>query len=194
MRDFVTIREIPEMRERLAKGCATDCSGECGDCTRFGIPIEIKGRLYLAEGSGRLPQEFCESSLYVIFAYDREGCWIEELKRLRDALGDNACFFCGSTKDAAEDMIREAKPLDMAGCFTASEGSCLSRMGDLKDTENIILDPSSCAAFEGVRYAMAGAPHFKQPDEDAIIIVWTAAPSPMDFEEFLAYYEKSKRL
>ena len=194
--NIVKIREIPEMRERLAKGCATDCSGECGDCTRFGTPMEIKGRLFLAEGEGVLPTELCEeaTSLYVIFAYDADGKWLEIASEVQASIGEKLTVFVGSSTEDAEDMTRASKNLNPAGCFTVSEGSRLSRLGDLKDTENIILDPASCVAFEGVRYAMAGGPHFETPDDNSVIIVWAANPVDLDFEGFLVYYEKSKRL
>ncbi len=199
-----SVREIPEMKERLRKGCAVDCSGECGDCTRFGTPIDIRGKLYLIqiEDGTNIANELHAidaNRKYLLLNCDDEGKW----KAVADAATaiENTYSFCAVPKGSAEQirgMIEaelENAQCDIAvnGCFSVAESKMYARLTELKDEENIMLAPTACAAFEGIKYLMAGGANYPAPEDADAIVVVDSATEKLELETWLECYERGKR-
>lgn len=167
------IREIPEMKNRMIKGCAVECNGACGDCSRTGEPLELKGKLCFATGEIDAGAIEADDRVYVVVSDGIDEDVEEAFAIIKEKFGESAyCFAAGQY------------PLDKSRLF--------ARMAELKDEENIFVRPIACAGFEGLRYIVNGG-ECPAPDDNSTIYVWAMngeEPSP---EEFLTYYEMAKR-
>lgn len=167
------IKQIPEMKNRMIKGCVVDCGGACGDCTRTGEPLDLKGTLCFATGEIDASEIEAADRIYVIVSDGIDEDTEEAFAAIREKFGDKAyCFAAGEY------------PLDKSRLF--------SRMAELKDEENIFVRPIACAGFEGLRHVVNSGT-CPAPDDNSAIYVWALngeEPSP---EEFLTYYEMGKR-
>lgn len=188
--------EIDNMKNRMIKGCAVECSGACGDCSRTGEPLNIKGKLYLATGELEV-NKICSivppgQNLYIVASDCDKAKAAPVYDDIKEKMGGKA--FCFASDE-----------------YSVEEGKLFNRMADLKDEENISLRPSACAGFEGLRQLVApleaaeaatvtcepdarrgfGVP---APDEDSVVVVWALDGAEASLDEMLDYYEKAKRM
>ena len=87
----------------------------------------------------------------------------------------------------------------LSGCFTVDDSRLYPSLAELRDSEGIFIEPSACAAFEGLKYinesgsAVEGR-CFPAPDENSIHIVWATGGNMVPEDEKKAYYERGKTL
>lgn len=94
----------------------------------------------------------------------------------------------------ASRLVSEAMDSRLSGCFTVDDERLYPYLAKLKDTEDIFIEPSACAAFEGLKYINAEENFsFETPDENSIHIVWATGGNmvPADEKEF--YYNRGKQ-
>lgn len=84
-------------------------------------------------------------------------------------------------------LVSEIMDTQLAGCFTVDDEKLYPYLADLKDSEDIFIEPSACAAFEGLKYVCG------QTDENAIHIVWATGGNMVPADEKEAYYQKGRR-
>jgi len=65
-------------------------------------------------------------------------------------------------------------------------------LAELKDSTGIFIEPSACAAFEGLKYICDGA-FAPAPDEKSIHVIWATGGNMVPEEEKIAYYERGKK-
>lgn len=68
------------------------------------------------------------------------------------------------------------------GCYTVQDKKLYHYLKLLADTENIRIEPSACAGFEGPLYTVCG------DEYEAVHIVWATGGSMVPAEEMEAYY------
>ncbi|NLD19009.1 MAG: D-serine ammonia-lyase [Clostridiales bacterium] len=92
----------------------------------------------------------------------------------------------------------------LSGCFTVDDARLYPYLTRLKDEEGIFIEPSACAAFEGLKYVCwktklpkicgtTGIGHvggFDAPDRNSIHILWATGGSMVPDEEKKVYYER----
>ena len=61
---------------------------------------------------------------------------------------------------------------------------------EYKDSEDIFIEPSACAAFEGLKYVCGSPEGFPAPDENSIHIVWATGGNMVPEDEKEAYYKR----
>ena len=81
-------------------------------------------------------------------------------------------------------LVAEAMVSRLNGCYTVDDAKLYPYLAMLKDTEDIFIEPSACAAFEGLRYVHGG--------ENDIHIIWATGGNMVPEEEKTAYYNKGK--
>lgn len=84
----------------------------------------------------------------------------------------------GLVSDAMEDIL--------TGCFTVDDARLYPHLAKLWNLEGIFIEPSACAAFEGLRYTAK----MPEADEKSIHIIWATGGSMVPEEEKRAYYER----
>lgn len=84
-------------------------------------------------------------------------------------------------------LVSEIMDTQLAGCFTVDDEKLYPYLADLKDSEDIFIEPSACAAFEGLKYVCG------QTDENSIHIVWATGGNMVPADEKEAYYQKGRR-
>ena len=87
-------------------------------------------------------------------------------------------------------LVAAAMEPRLTGCFTVDDARLYPYLTALKDSEDIFIEPSACAAFEGLQYMADG--DFPEPDENSIHILWATGGNMVPEEEKLAYYNKGK--
>lgn len=98
----------------------------------------------------------------------------------------------------ASALVSEIMDTQLTGCFTVDDEKLYPYLAALKDSEGIFIEPSACAAFEGLKYvcgqqAEANAQRgdvFPEPDENSVHIVWATGGNMVPAEEKEAYYQK----
>lgn len=97
----------------------------------------------------------------------------------------------------ASALVSDIMEKELTGCFTVDDEKLYPYLAVLQDSEGIFIEPSACAAFEGLRYlcdpkgtASAG---FPLPDENSIHIVWATGGNMVPADEKEAYYQRGCR-
>ena len=99
----------------------------------------------------------------------------------------------------ASGLVSDAMESRLSGCFTVDDSRLYPYLAELRDSEGIFIEPSACAAFEGLKYinesgsAVEGR-CFPAPDENSIHIVWATGGNMVPEDEKKAYYERGKTL
>lgn len=99
----------------------------------------------------------------------------------------------------ASGLVSDAMESRLSGCFTVDDSRLYPSLAELRDSEGIFIEPSACAAFEGLKYinengsAVEGR-CFPAPDENSIHIVWATGGNMVPEDEKKAYYERGKTL
>lgn len=86
----------------------------------------------------------------------------------------------------ASRLVSEAMDSRLSGCYTVDDAKLYPYLSKLKDSENIFIEPSACAAFEGLQYV-------DDADENAIHIIWATGGNMVPADEKELYYAKGKQ-
>lgn len=79
-------------------------------------------------------------------------------------------------------LVSEAMVSRLDGCYTVDDARLYPYLAMLKDTEGIFIEPSACAAFEGLKHVHGG--------ENDIHIIWATGGNMVPEDEKAAYYNK----
>lgn len=91
-------------------------------------------------------------------------------------------------------LVSAAMESRISGCFTVKDEKLYPYLAMLQDTEDIFVEPSACAAFDGLQYIHGGrGRNFPLPDENSIHIVWATGGEMVPEEEKSAYYAKGRK-
>ena len=88
-------------------------------------------------------------------------------------------------------LVAKAMQTRLCGCFTVEDKKLYPYLAALQDASGIFIEPSACAAFEGLRYICGGA-FAPAPDENSIHVIWATGGNMVPEEEKKAYYERGK--
>lgn len=99
----------------------------------------------------------------------------------------------------ASGLVSDAMESRLSGCFTVDDSRLYPSLAELRDSEGIFIEPSACAAFEGLKYINENGSEvegrcFPAPDENSIHIVWATGGNMVPEDEKKAYYERGKTL
>ncbi|MCQ2545817.1 MAG: D-serine ammonia-lyase [Clostridia bacterium] len=92
-------------------------------------------------------------------------------------------------------LVAKAMQSRLCGCFTVEDARLYPYLAALKDAADIFIEPSACAAFEGIRYIEEGVLNgssIPEPDENSIHILWATGGNMVPEEEKKAYYQKGR--
>ena len=83
------------------------------------------------------------------------------------------------------------------GCYTIQDENLYPFLTKLADTEDIFIEPSSCASFVGPAQVAAATDYLKEKGlegkmANATHILWATGGSMVPEEEMRSYYEKGK--
>ncbi|MBQ3611055.1 MAG: D-serine ammonia-lyase [Firmicutes bacterium] len=87
-------------------------------------------------------------------------------------------------------LVSEIMDSRLTGCFTVDDEKLYPYLAELKDSEDIFIEPSACAAFEGLKYVCGSPGGFPAPDENSIHIVWATGGNMVPEDEKEAYYKR----
>lgn len=88
-------------------------------------------------------------------------------------------------------LVSDIMQKQLNGCFTVEDKKLYAYLAMLKDSENIFIEPSACAAFEGLHYVNGGAGrYFPEPDENSLHVVWATGGNMVPEEEKALYYDR----
>ena len=87
-------------------------------------------------------------------------------------------------------LVSEIMDSQITGCFTVDDEKLYPYLAELKDSEDIFIEPSACAAFEGLKYVCGSPEGFPAPDENSIHIVWATGGNMVPEDEKEAYYKR----
>ena len=88
-------------------------------------------------------------------------------------------------------LVSQAMADRLTGCFTVDDKKLYPYLSKLQDSEGIFIEPSACAAFDGLKHICGGdGKTYKAPDENSVHIVWATGGNMVPEEEKKAYYEK----
>lgn len=88
-------------------------------------------------------------------------------------------------------LVAKAMQTQLCGCFTVEDEKLYPYLAALKDASGIFIEPSACAAFEGLRYTCNGA-FAPAPDANSIHVIWATGGNMVPEEEKKVYYERGK--
>jgi len=88
-------------------------------------------------------------------------------------------------------LVAKAMQTQLAGCFTVEDEKLYPYLAALQDASGIFIEPSACAAFEGLRYLCNDA-FAPAPDENSVHVIWATGGNMVPEEEKKAYYERGK--
>lgn len=96
-------------------------------------------------------------------------------------------------------LVSEIMERELTGCFTVDDEKLYMYLAMLKDAEDIFIEPSACAAFEGLSHVCGGVEGgceagFPLPDENSVHIIWATGGNMVPEEEKKAYYEKGRSM
>lgn len=99
----------------------------------------------------------------------------------------------------ASGLVSDAMESRLSGCFTVDDSRLYPYLAELMDSEGIFIEPSACAAFEGLKYinessSVVEGQCFPAPDENSIHIVWATGGNMVPEDEKKAYYERGKSM
>ncbi|MCQ2546767.1 MAG: D-serine ammonia-lyase [Clostridia bacterium] len=90
-------------------------------------------------------------------------------------------------------LVAKAMQSRLTGCFTVDDSKLYPYLAALKDAEDIFIEPSACAGFEGLHYISEyEGDAFPAPDENSIHIFWATGGNMVPEDEKVAYYERGK--
>ncbi len=96
-------------------------------------------------------------------------------------------------------LVSDIMQKQLTGCFTVVDEKLYTYLAMLKDSEGIFIEPSACAAFEGLRHINGGVGvsgnagrYFPAPDEKSIHIVWATGGSMVPEDEKVSYYDRGR--
>ena len=89
-------------------------------------------------------------------------------------------------------LVAKAMQTRLSGCYTVEDARLYPYLTALKDQTGIFIEPSACAAFEGLKYTCKGA-FAPEPDENSIHVIWATGGSMVPEDEKEAYYERGKK-
>ena len=92
----------------------------------------------------------------------------------------------------ASGLVAKAMQTRLSGCFTVEDQKLYPYLTALKDATGIFIEPSACAAFEGLKYVCSGA-FAPEPDENSIHVIWATGGSMVPEDEKTAYYERGRK-
>lgn len=87
-------------------------------------------------------------------------------------------------------LVSEIMDTQLTGCFTVDDEKLYPYLAQLKDSEDVFIEPSACAAFEGLKYVCGSPEGFPAPDENSIHIVWATGGNMVPEDEKEAYYKR----
>ena len=92
-------------------------------------------------------------------------------------------------------LVSDAMESRLSGCFTVDDDKLYVYLSSLKDSEDIFIEPSACAAFEGLKYigSDTAAHSFTAPDENSVHIIWATGGSMVPEDEKEDYYRRGKK-
>ena len=100
-------------------------------------------------------------------------------------------------------LVSEIMDSQLTGCFTVDDEKLYPYLAALKDSEDTFIEPSACAAFEGLKYICGDAKGtacadaegcmFPAPDENSVHIIWATGGNMVPEEEKEAYYQRGLR-
>ena len=79
-------------------------------------------------------------------------------------------------------LVAKAMQTQLAGCFTVEDEKLYPYLAALQDASGIFIEPSACAAFEGLRYLCNDA-FAPAPDENSIHVIWATGGNMVPEEE-----------
>lgn len=92
-------------------------------------------------------------------------------------------------------LVSQAMENRVTGCFTVSDEKLYPYLAALKDSEDIFIEPSACAAFEGLKYTCGKQSRsFPAPDDNSVHIIWATGGDMVPEDEKKTYYEKGTLL
>ena len=183
----------------------------------LGITIDEKHRLYvhLPCGVGGAPggvtwgiKQYFGDNAYCYFAEPTHApCMILGLvSGLKNKIAVGDIGIDGKTEadglavGRASALVSDIMDVELTGCYTVDDAKLYPYLAALKDSEGIFIEPSACAAFEGLRYVKAqpvdaqgdsGAQDsFPAPDENSIHIIWATGGNMVPEDEKTAYYNR----
>ena len=92
-------------------------------------------------------------------------------------------------------LVAKAMQSRLCGCFTVEDSKLYPYLAALKDATDIFIEPSACAAFEGIKFVEAGVldgSDIPEPDENSIHILWATGGNMVPEDEKKAYYQMGK--
>ena len=89
-------------------------------------------------------------------------------------------------------LVAKAMQTMLTGCFTVEDEKLYPYLAALKDSTGIFIEPSACAAFEGLKY-ICGGEYVPAPDENSIHVIWATGGNMVPEDEKTAYYERGKK-
>ena len=93
----------------------------------------------------------------------------------------------------ASALVAKAMKTRLSGCFTVDDGRLYPLLAMLKDTEDLFIEPSACAAFPGIGHIAAGEAEAPAPSDDATHIIWATGGAMVPEEEKREYYERGRK-
>ena len=93
----------------------------------------------------------------------------------------------------ASGLVSDFMETMLSGCFTVDDSRLYPYVTLLKDTEDIFIEPSACAAFEGLHHAADGGKTFPAPDDKSVQIVWATGGDMVPEDEKAAYYQRGRK-
>lgn len=176
----------------------------------LGITIDAKRRLYvyLPCGVGGAPggvtygiKEYFGENAYCFFAEPTHApCMTLGLATgLKNSIAVGDIGIDGKTEadglavGRASGLVSDFMETMLSGCFTVDDSRLYPYVTLLKDSEDIFIEPSACAAFEGLQHTAGGGKAFPAPDEESIHIVWATGGDMVPEDEKQAYYMRGKK-
>ena len=90
----------------------------------------------------------------------------------------------------ASALVADAMQTRLCGCFTVNDSRLYPILAMLEDTEDLFIEPSACAGFEGLKHICGGEADCPAPDENSIHIVWATGGNMVPENERESYYIK----
>ena len=95
-------------------------------------------------------------------------------------------------------LVSDVMETELTGCFTVNDEKLYRYLAMLWDSEDIFIEPSACAAFDGLKYVCGAAgsdtlpdgmaAYFPMPDENSVHIVWATGGNMVPEGEKELYY------
>lgn len=93
-------------------------------------------------------------------------------------------------------LVAAAMQSRLNGCFTVEDERLYPYLAALKDATGIFIEPSACAAFQGIKYIEDEALKYSdipEPDDNSVNILWATGGNMVPQAEKQAYYRRGKQ-